>query len=54
VPLEFSQKLYEQIQEAGRTAEFYTYEGDNHNISKNFRLAMQRSLAFFDRYVKSQ
>ncbi len=54
VPLEFSQKLHEQIQEAGRTVEFYTYEGDNHNLSNSFQLAIQRSLAFFDRYVKGR
>ena len=32
---------------------FYQYQGDNHNISANFRVAMQRSLAFFDQYVKN-
>jgi hypothetical protein len=29
-----------------------TYPGDNHNIADNFGLAMQRSIAFFDQYVK--
>jgi hypothetical protein len=28
------------------------YEGDNHNISANFGTAAQRSVAFFDQYVK--
>lgn len=52
VPLEFSVILNQQILDVGGTVEFYTYEGDNHNLSNFFTLAMQRSIAFFDRYVK--
>jgi dipeptidyl aminopeptidase/acylaminoacyl peptidase len=53
VPWEFSQMLYDQLQAANQTAEFYTYDGDNHNISGNFSLAMQRTVEFFDRYLKN-
>jgi dipeptidyl aminopeptidase/acylaminoacyl peptidase len=52
VPIEFSAILYEQIQDFGGTTEFFSYEGDNHNLSNNFGSAMQRSIAFFDVYVK--
>jgi len=52
VPVEWSETLYTRLQEAGQTAELYVYEGDNHNISANFGAAAQRSVAFFDRYVK--
>ncbi|MGB8646894.1 MAG: alpha/beta fold hydrolase [Anaerolineae bacterium] len=52
VPVEFSQELYGQLQAAGKTAEFYTYPGSDHNISQGFALAMQRTIAFFDKYVK--
>lgn len=52
VPPEFSQILYDEIIAAGGQAELYFYEGDNHNISQNFSLAMERSVQFFDRYVK--
>ncbi len=52
VPVQFSQKLYEQLKAAGETTELYTYPGDNHNIAANFNLAMQRSIAWFDKYVK--
>lgn len=52
VPIEFSETLYQQIQDAGGTVEFYTYEGDNHNISNHLTLALQRSVEFFDTYVK--
>jgi len=54
VPIEFSATLYQQIQSTGGTTEYYVYEGDNHNISNSFGLAMQRSIAFFDTYVKGQ
>ena len=53
VPLEFSETLYEEIQAVGGTVEFYTYEGDNHNLSNYFVTAMQRTIEFFDTYVKA-
>jgi len=52
VPVEFSETLYAQIQQAGKPVELYTYKDDNHNISANFATAMARSIQFFDRYVK--
>ncbi len=52
VPVAFSESFYTRLQEAGQTAEFYIYEGDNHNISANFGTAARRSVEFFDRYVK--
>ena len=53
VPLLFSQKLDDALKQAGKTVEFYTYEGDNHNLSNNLGLALQRSVAFFDKYLKN-
>ncbi len=52
VPIEFSESLYQALLEAGKTVEFYKYIGDNHNIANNFGLAMQRSIEFFDQYMK--
>jgi dienelactone hydrolase len=52
VPLQFSQTLYNQLLEAGKTAEYYEYPGDNHNISLYFTLAMTRTVEFFDLYLK--
>jgi dipeptidyl aminopeptidase/acylaminoacyl peptidase len=52
VPIEFSAALYDQVQAVGGSVEFFTYESDNHNLSNYFSLAMQRSIAFFDTYVK--
>jgi uncharacterized protein len=54
VPLEFSEILYAQLQEAGKAAELYTYPGDNHNLSNYFTQAMLRSIEFFDRYLKGE
>jgi dipeptidyl aminopeptidase/acylaminoacyl peptidase len=54
VPTEMSATLKQQMDQAGKTAEYYVYEGDNHNLSNNFNTAMQRSVAFFDRYLKPQ
>ncbi len=52
VPVAFSAALYQKMQNAGKTVEYYVYPGSNHNISQGFDLAMQRSIAFFDKYLK--
>jgi dipeptidyl aminopeptidase/acylaminoacyl peptidase len=54
VPLEFSELLNAQMQAAGEPVELYTYEGDDHNISGYFSTAMERSVQFFDLYVKEK
>lgn len=52
VPVKFSQDLYQEILTVGKTAEYYEYPGDDHNIANYFNLAMQRTIEFFDRYLK--
>ncbi len=52
VPLAASEKLYAQMVAAGMPVEFYTYEGDNHNLSGYFATAMNRTIEFFDLYLK--
>ena len=52
VPLEFSEILSAQMQQAGKTVELHTYEGDNHNLSNYFSAAMTRTIQFFDTYLK--
>jgi dipeptidyl aminopeptidase/acylaminoacyl peptidase len=52
VPLEFSETLFYQMLNVEKYVELYKYDGDNHNISDNFSTAMQRTIEFFDRYVK--
>ena len=53
VPYEFSDTLSKQIQAAGKMVELYSYPGDDHNIANSFGIAMQRSIQFFDKYVKN-
>lgn len=52
VPYNFSVKLEKLIVEKKKPVELYLYDDDNHNISANFQLAMQRSLNFFEKNVK--
>jgi dipeptidyl aminopeptidase/acylaminoacyl peptidase len=53
VPIAFSESLAQRIQDVGGVVEYFTYPGDNHNLSKNLDTALQRSVAFFDKYVKN-
>jgi len=52
VPYVFSENLAKAIQAVGGTVEFYSYPGDDHNLAKPFGLAMTRTIAFFDKYLK--
>ena len=52
VPLAFSEKLAKEVLSTGKTVEFYQYAGNDHNISQSFTLAMNRTITFFDRYLK--
>ena len=54
VPLEFSVNLDQQVKQAGKTVELFTYPGDNHNISENFTLAMNRTIQFYNQYLKGE
>jgi dipeptidyl aminopeptidase/acylaminoacyl peptidase len=52
VPHEWSVLLEERVRDAGGTVEFYSYPGDNHNLTGYFGTAMERSVRFFDTYLK--
>ena len=52
VPSDFSGKLYEKLKKNNKTTEYFEYEGADHNISGEFNLAMERSIAFFDKYLR--
>lgn len=52
VPLLFSQKLDEALKNTKKPVELFTYEGDDHNLSNNLSIALQRSVEFFDTYLK--
>jgi dienelactone hydrolase len=52
VPILFSELLYEEIQAVDGDVEFFTYPGDDHNLSQQFNTAMVRSIAYFDAVLK--
>ncbi|MFN2114154.1 MAG: alpha/beta hydrolase family protein [Anaerolineae bacterium] len=52
VPVEYSERLQEQMEAAGQQSELYLYEGDDHNLSASLATALARSVAFFDAHVK--
>lgn len=52
VPILFSERLDEALKNAGKTVEFYTYPGDDHNLAANLYTALDRAVRFFDTYVK--
>lgn len=53
VPAILSERFYENLEPVSSNSELYIYQGDDHNISANFSTAMQRSLLFFDTYLKN-
>jgi dipeptidyl aminopeptidase/acylaminoacyl peptidase len=52
VPPAFSLNLYNELKSQGKYAEYYGYPGSNHDINQGFSLAMQRTIAFFNKYLK--
>lgn len=52
MPVGTSQGLYEQMLAAGMPVEYYTYEGDDHDITSFFTMAMNRTIEFFDTHLK--
>lgn len=52
VPHILSEILDMQMEKAGQESELYLYPGDEHDIPVNFSIAMNRSVAFFDKYLK--
>ena len=54
VPPLFSVSLRDQLQAASQPVTYFSYAGDNHNLSLNFSDAIARSVAFFDRHVKGR
>jgi uncharacterized protein len=54
VPYVLSQKLVAALKNAGKSVTFYSYEEDDHNLSNNLDIALQRSVDFFDTYLKNK
>jgi uncharacterized protein len=54
VPVAFSEKLDQELKAKGKQSELFIYPGDDHNLANNLGLALQRSVDFFDKYVKGE
>lgn len=52
VPPSFSTSLKDKLDKAGKTVEFYSYPGADHNLSPDSSIAMQHSIDFFNKYLK--
>jgi uncharacterized protein len=52
VPYEFSIRVAELARAQAKIADLYLYDGDNHNIATNFYPAMDKTIEFFDIYLK--
>ncbi len=52
VPIAFSKSLYEKLKREDKVIEYYEYNGSDHNISQGFNVAIQRSVDFFNKYLK--
>lgn len=53
VPFSFSEHFKEVLEANNKPVELYSYEGADHNLSGSaFGKAIQRSVAFFNRYLK--
>ncbi len=53
VPVAFSQNLEKQMKEESKEVELYVYQGDDHDIAANLGVALNRSVEFFDKYLKN-
>ncbi|CAM3506436.1 alpha/beta hydrolase family protein [Deinococcus frigens] len=51
VPLVFHTTLSQQMKAAGQSAASYVYPSDNHNLSRNLRTALNRSVQFFKEHL---
>jgi dipeptidyl aminopeptidase/acylaminoacyl peptidase len=52
VPPDFSTGLYTRMKVVGKVVQYYEYPGSNHDINQSFTLAIQRTISFFNSYLK--
>lgn len=52
VPIEWSDRLDEQLRSLGKNVEYYVYDGQPHEFTSSWGQVMQRTVDFFDRHVK--
>ena len=52
VPVEVSEYLEPLLEDNGKNGGVYIYPGDDHNLTNNFGVAMNRTIQFFDENLK--
>lgn len=52
VPPDFSKSLYNKLNLQGKYVEYFEYPGANHDINQSFSQAMQRTIDFFNHYLR--
>jgi len=52
VPPTFSEDFYKKLVASGKKAQLFEYPGANHDINQSFQAAMQRTISFFNLYLK--
>ena len=52
VPIEWSDRLSEELRELDKDVEYYIYDGQPHEFTSSWGQVMQRTVDFFDREVK--
>lgn len=54
VPPDFSKSLFDKLAVQKKVVGYFEYPGANHDINQSFGLAMQRTIEFFDKFLKQQ
>lgn len=52
VPVVLSERLQKRMEETNQYSQLYRYQSSDHNLTDYYDLAMERSIHFFDRFVK--
>jgi len=52
VPIEWSERLNDNLKAKGKEVTFYQYPGERHEFGPAWPLVMQRTVTFFDKYLK--
>lgn len=53
VPITFSMNIVKTLQSFEKKVELFLYPGEGHEFADSWQLAVERSLQFFDKYVKN-
>jgi len=52
VPVSWNDKFVATLRAYSAKPEYYIYEGDDHNLSKNWNVVAERTFRFFEKKLK--